>query len=147
MIADSEIDPKNIACIGISSQRASFITWNLKTGKHYHRWECHKKRDNGRLDENISVWIKFYDYDCCFRFIIWKDQRAANLVEEWNRSIMIRSLRMGAGILYTLTRKKRFLAGSVLKFMNMQVEIFHSQFSVYYLVHVRLSYFRLLLLT
>jgi len=39
MIADSGINSKNIACIGISSQRASFITWNLKTGKCYHRYK------------------------------------------------------------------------------------------------------------
>ncbi|KAG5326103.1 GLPK kinase, partial [Acromyrmex heyeri] len=89
----SGINSKNIACIGISSQRASFITWNLKTGKYYHR------------------------------FITWKDQRAATLVKEWNQSIMMRGLRMGASILYTFTRRKRFLAGSVIKFMNMQVTL------------------------
>ncbi|XP_012528178.1 putative glycerol kinase 5 [Monomorium pharaonis] len=89
----SGIDPKNIACIGISSQRASFITWNLKTGKYYHR------------------------------FITWKDQRAAALVDEWNRSLTMKGLRIGASFLYTITRKKRFLAGSVLKFMNMQVTL------------------------
>ncbi|XP_024872657.1 putative glycerol kinase 5 isoform X2 [Temnothorax curvispinosus] len=87
------IDPKDIACVGISSQRASFITWNIKSGKYYHK------------------------------FITWKDQRAATLVEEWNRSITMKGLRMGASILYTFTRKKRFLAGSVLKFMNMQVTL------------------------
>ncbi|XP_011881033.1 PREDICTED: putative glycerol kinase 5 [Vollenhovia emeryi] len=89
----SGIDPKNIACIGISSQRASFITWNKKTGKYYHK------------------------------FIIWKDQRASALVDEWNQSITMKGLRMGASILYTLTRNKRFLAGSVVKFMNMQVTL------------------------
>ncbi|KYQ60711.1 Putative glycerol kinase 5 [Trachymyrmex zeteki] len=89
----SGIDPKNIACIGISSQRSSFVTWNLKTGKYYHR------------------------------FITWKDQRAATLVKEWNQSIMMRGLRMCAGILYTFTRRKRFLAGSMLKFMNTQVTL------------------------
>jgi len=58
------------------------------------------------------------------RFITWKDQRAATLVKEWNQSIIMRGLRMGASILYTFTRRKRFLAGSMLKFMNMQVEMF-----------------------
>ncbi|XP_018403373.1 PREDICTED: putative glycerol kinase 5 [Cyphomyrmex costatus] len=89
----SGIDPKNITCIGISSQRASFVTWNLKTGKYYHR------------------------------FITWKDQRAATLVKEWNQSITMKCLRIGSKILYIFTRRKRFLAGSVLKFMNQQVTL------------------------
>ncbi|KAL0111907.1 hypothetical protein PUN28_013251 [Cardiocondyla obscurior] len=89
----SGIDPKNIACIGISSQRASFINWNIKTGKYYHK------------------------------FITWKDQRAAALVEEWNQSITMKGLRIGAGLLYTITRKKRFLAGKELKFMNEQISL------------------------
>ncbi|KAH0946986.1 hypothetical protein HN011_006730 [Eciton burchellii] len=89
----SGIDPKSIVCLGISSQRASFITWNLKTGEPYHK------------------------------FITWKDQRATNLVEEWNHSITMKGLRMGSHLLYVLTRNKRFLVGSVMKFMNMQVNL------------------------
>ncbi|XP_011648355.1 putative glycerol kinase 5 isoform X1 [Pogonomyrmex barbatus] len=89
----NKIDPKNIVCIGISSQRSSFITWNIKTGKYYHR------------------------------FITWKDQRATALVKEWNQSLTMKGLRMGSRILYTFTRNKRFLAGSVLKFMNLQVTL------------------------
>lgn len=90
---DSGIDPKSIVCLGISTQRASFVTWNLKTGKPYHK------------------------------FITWKDQRAANLVDEWNQSMSIKGLRMGSYILYIFTRNKRFLAGSIMKFMNMQVNL------------------------
>ncbi|XP_012232635.1 putative glycerol kinase 5 [Linepithema humile] len=89
----SGIDPRSIVSFGISSQRSSFITWNLKTGKYYHR------------------------------FIIWKDQRAAALVDEWNQSVTMKGLRAGAHILYMFTRSKRFLAGSVLKFMNIQVTL------------------------
>ncbi|XP_020294848.1 putative glycerol kinase 5 [Pseudomyrmex gracilis] len=88
---ESGIDPKSIVSLGISSQRASFITWDLKTGKHYHK------------------------------FITWKDQRAAKLADEWNQSLTMKGLRMASHILYMLTRNQRFLCGSVLKFMNMEV--------------------------
>ncbi|XP_011150642.1 putative glycerol kinase 5 isoform X2 [Harpegnathos saltator] len=87
----SKIDSRLIQSLGISSQRASFITWSLKTGLPFHR------------------------------FITWKDQRAATLVDEWNRSLIIKGLRMGSHFLYMLTKNKRFLAGSVMKFMNVQV--------------------------
>ncbi|CAL1676357.1 unnamed protein product [Lasius platythorax] len=92
-LKDSKIDPKSVVCFGISSQRSSFITWDLKTGRHYHK------------------------------FITWKDQRAATLVDEWNQSMTMRGLRIASRILYSLTRSKRFLAGSVLKFMNIQVSL------------------------
>ncbi|GAB1866198.1 Putative glycerol kinase 5 [Camponotus japonicus] len=92
-LKNSEIDPRSIVCFGISSQRASFITWNLKTGKHYHK------------------------------FITWKDQRASALVNEWNQSMTMKGFRIVSRILHTVTRNNRFLAGSVLKFMNMQVNL------------------------
>ncbi|XP_032681954.1 putative glycerol kinase 5 isoform X2 [Odontomachus brunneus] len=88
VLTDSNIDPTSIRSFGISSQRASFITWSLKTGLPYHR------------------------------FITWKDQRAAALVDEWNHSMTMKVVRMGARLLYMFTRNKRFLAGSVLKFLN-----------------------------
>ncbi|KAH0539310.1 putative glycerol kinase 5 [Cotesia glomerata] len=89
----SKIDVKLIACLGISTQRSSFISWNFETGKNYHR------------------------------IITWKDLRADSMVREWNSSLTMKSLRMGAHILYTLSRNKRFLAGSVLKLMNTQTTL------------------------
>ncbi|KAG8041727.1 hypothetical protein G9C98_007031 [Cotesia typhae] len=86
----SKIDVKLIACLGISTQRSSFISWNFETGKNYHR------------------------------IITWKDLRADSMVREWNSSLTMKSLRMGSHVLYTLSRNKRFLAGSVLKLMNTQ---------------------------
>lgn len=90
---NSKIDPKSIVCLGISCQRGSFTTWNMKDGKCYHK------------------------------FITWKDLRADALVKEWNSAMSIRGLRLGAHILYTLSRSKRFLAGSVFKFMNTQITL------------------------
>ncbi|XP_076283866.1 glycerol kinase 5 isoform X3 [Lasioglossum baleicum] len=56
-------------------------------------------------------------------FITWKDLRADSMVKEWNSSITMRSLRLGSQILYTLSRRKRFLAASVFKFMNTQISL------------------------
>ncbi|XP_043671784.1 putative glycerol kinase 5 [Vespula pensylvanica] len=89
----SGVDPSSFACFGISAQRGTFSCWNLLTGKHYHN------------------------------FITWKDLRADSMVKEWNHSIMIRGLRIVAYILYILSKSKRFLAGSVLKFMNTQITL------------------------
>ncbi|XP_023288385.1 putative glycerol kinase 5 [Orussus abietinus] len=83
----------SIACLGISTQRGSFTTWNPETGKHYHR------------------------------FITWKDLRADTLVQEWNSSMIMKSLRAGSHLLYMMSRSKRFLAGSVLKLMNTQMTL------------------------
>ncbi|KAG7210298.1 hypothetical protein KM043_011840 [Ampulex compressa] len=92
-IHDSGIEPSSIACLGISTQRCSFTTWNPQDGTYYHR------------------------------FITWKDLRADAMVKEWNKSITMKLFRSSARILYTLSRSKRFLAGSVFKFMNTQVSL------------------------
>ncbi|XP_032621552.1 glycerol kinase 5 isoform X3 [Chelonoidis abingdonii] len=49
-----------IAGLGISTQRGTFITWNKKTGKPFHN------------------------------FISWQDLRAADLVNSWNRGLMLK---------------------------------------------------------
>ncbi|XP_066603652.1 putative glycerol kinase 5 [Prorops nasuta] len=92
-VVESNVDPKAIVSMGISTQRATFTTWSLTTGKYYHR------------------------------FVTWKDLRADSLVNEWNNSLTMRGVRIGSNILYTLLRNKRFLAGSVFKFMNTQITL------------------------
>ncbi|PSN33677.1 hypothetical protein C0J52_18988 [Blattella germanica] len=89
----SGVLPERISCLGISSQRSSFLTWHRSTGKPFHN------------------------------FITWKDVRADGLVRQWNHSLTMKGLRAGARCLYTMTRSKRFLAGSVLKLMNAQVTL------------------------
>jgi putative glycerol kinase 5 len=54
------IKPQQIACIGISTQRSSFITWHRETGKPFHN------------------------------FITWKDVRADGLVRQWNESFKMK---------------------------------------------------------
>ncbi|XP_021931416.1 putative glycerol kinase 5 isoform X3 [Zootermopsis nevadensis] len=85
------IKPHQIACIGISTQRSTFITWHRETGKPFHN------------------------------FITWKDVRADGLVRQWNDSLKMKGLRMGAFCCHAISRSNRFLAGSVLKLMNSQV--------------------------
>ncbi|XP_076763083.1 glycerol kinase 5 [Xylocopa sonorina] len=92
-LEESGIKPESIACLGISTQRGTFTTWNLKDGKHYHN------------------------------FITWKDLRADSMVKEWNSSVTMKLMRVGSQILYTITRRKRFLACSVFKFMNTQMTL------------------------
>ncbi|CAO1420186.1 unnamed protein product [Diamesa tonsa] len=90
-LAKLNISAKELVCIGISTQRSTFTTWNKRTGKVFHN------------------------------FITWKDMRGNEIVQKWNNSLTLRALNVGARMIYTLTRSKRFLAGSVLKLMNNQV--------------------------
>lgn len=92
-VKGSGLKPESIACLGISTQRSSFTSWNMKDGKHYHR------------------------------FITWKDLRADSMVKEWNSSITLRGVRLGSRFLYAISKSKRFLAGSVFKFMNTQISL------------------------
>lgn len=59
-IADAQLSAKNIRCLGISTQRATFITWNKKTNAPLHK------------------------------FITWKDVRSDDLVKQWNKSATMR---------------------------------------------------------
>ncbi|XP_045395332.1 putative glycerol kinase 5 isoform X3 [Lemur catta] len=54
------IQMNQIVGLGISTQRATFITWNKKTGNHFHN------------------------------FISWQDLRAAELVKSWNSSLLMK---------------------------------------------------------
>uniref|UniRef100_A0A8C6D9L0 Glycerol kinase 5 n=1 Tax=Moschus moschiferus TaxID=68415 RepID=A0A8C6D9L0_MOSMO len=54
------IEMNQIVGLGISTQRATFITWDKKTGKHFHN------------------------------FISWQDLRAIELVKSWNSSLLMK---------------------------------------------------------
>ncbi|BFZ00353.1 hypothetical protein BsWGS_03393 [Bradybaena similaris] len=83
--------PQQITCMGITTMRATFVTWDRETGEPFHN------------------------------LITWQDLRAADYVSIWNKSYTLRALNIGAKILHVLMRKKRHLAASVLKFMSKQV--------------------------
>jgi sugar (pentulose or hexulose) kinase len=54
------VSPHQIACIGISAQRSSFVTWHRETGKPFHN------------------------------FVTWRDVRADGLVQQWNDSLTMK---------------------------------------------------------
>ncbi|XP_067143455.1 putative glycerol kinase 5 [Centruroides vittatus] len=90
-ILNGKLKPYQIACLGISSQRGTFITWEKDTGRPFHN------------------------------FISWKDLRASSICKEWNNSLRMKCLRWGSHILHLLSGKKRFLAAKVLKLSTAMV--------------------------
>lgn len=90
-LENSGVKPSQVASLGISSQRASFTIWNKITGKYYHN------------------------------FITWMDLRADKLVNEWNNSVSLRSLRFGGKVLHGLTRMPRWKAASIYTMINKSV--------------------------
>lgn len=90
-IKGASLTPANIASIGITCMRATFVTWDRETNKPFHN------------------------------LITWQDLRAANYVSTWNQSLTLRGLNVGAKLLHMVFRQRRHLAASVLKFMSSQV--------------------------
>lgn len=88
---DADLIPSQITCLGVSTQRASFVTW---------------RKDNGKPLHN---------------FITWKDLRADQLAKNWNGALWMKALKSSSYILYLFTRNKRFLAGSGIKVANNHV--------------------------
>lgn len=85
------ITAHDIACMGITTQRNTFLTWDRVTGKPFHN------------------------------FITWQDLRSRDIVKGWNNSFRMKVLNGGSSVLHMLTKQKRFLSASVLKFMSQQV--------------------------
>ncbi|XP_059164187.1 putative glycerol kinase 5 isoform X2 [Physella acuta] len=90
-IAASGLQPQQVTCMGITTMRATFVTWDRETGQPFHN------------------------------LITWQDLRASDYVSVWNKSYTLRTLNFGAKVLHMLMRKKRHLAASVLRFMTKQV--------------------------
>lgn len=59
-VKSANIDVKEIISLGLSCQRATFITWDKVTGEAFHN------------------------------LIIWKDERAAEVVEQLNKSLLLK---------------------------------------------------------
>ncbi|XP_039616292.1 putative glycerol kinase 5 [Polypterus senegalus] len=82
---------KQILTLGISTQRATFTTWSKETRKPFHN------------------------------FISWQDLRATELVKSWNSSYLMKVIHGCGKMLHFLTRQKRFLAASIIKFSTQHV--------------------------
>ncbi|XP_019060662.1 putative glycerol kinase 5 isoform X1 [Fukomys damarensis] len=92
-IKDAGIQMSQIVGLGISTQRATFITWNRKTGKHFHN------------------------------FISWQDLRATELVKSCNNSLLMKLFHSYCQVVYFFTRKRRFLTGSQYTFTTQHVSL------------------------
>ncbi|XP_043558724.1 putative glycerol kinase 5 isoform X3 [Chiloscyllium plagiosum] len=92
-VEDSGLNIKQMVALGISTQRATFVTWDKTTGRPFHN------------------------------FICWQDLRAVDLVRSWNKSFLLWVVHKSSGLLHFLTRKKRFLAASVIHFSTQHVSI------------------------
>ncbi|CAG2122977.1 unnamed protein product, partial [Medioppia subpectinata] len=66
--------------------RGTFITWDRETGQPFHN------------------------------FITWKDIRSEQLCNQWNQSMRMKCLKMGAKFVHFFSRSDRFLAASLLRF-------------------------------
>ncbi|MGH0119839.1 UNVERIFIED_CONTAM: hypothetical protein FKN15_043272 [Acipenser sinensis] len=82
---------KQITALGISTQRATFTTWSRKTGETFHN------------------------------FISWQDRRASELVTSWNNSFTMKALHGSSKVLHFITRRKQFLAASIITFSTQHV--------------------------
>lgn len=90
-VQDSGLQMGQMEALGISTQRATFTTWDRKTGRPFHN------------------------------FITWQDLRASELVEMWNQSYSMKALHGLMKILHVLTRQKRFHAASFMEFSTQHV--------------------------
>ncbi|XP_050164649.1 putative glycerol kinase 5 isoform X2 [Myiozetetes cayanensis] len=82
-----------IAGLGISTQRGTFMTWHKRTGKPFHN------------------------------FISWQDTRSAELVGSWNNSLLLKVIRVIFTVLHFLTGNDRYLAPSFLTFSTHQTSM------------------------
>ncbi|XP_067898677.1 putative glycerol kinase 5 isoform X2 [Heterodontus francisci] len=89
----SGLHMKQMVALGISTQRATFVTWDKTTGIPFHN------------------------------FICWQDLRAVELVRSWNESLLLWLVHKASGLLHFLTRQKRFLAASVIHFSTQHVSV------------------------
>uniref|UniRef100_A0A8C9KR93 Glycerol kinase 5 n=1 Tax=Serinus canaria TaxID=9135 RepID=A0A8C9KR93_SERCA len=84
---------RQIAGLGISTQRGTFITWHKRTGKPFHN------------------------------FISWQDLRSAELVNSWNNSLLLKVIHVIFTVLHFLTGNDRYLAPSFLTFSTHQASM------------------------
>ncbi|KAM4557099.1 glycerol kinase 5 [Fundulus diaphanus] len=90
-VQDAGVQMCQMEALGISTQRATFTTWDRRTGVPFHN------------------------------FISWQDQRAADLVKSWNRSCTMKIIHGVMKVAYFLTRHKRSLAASLIVFSTQHV--------------------------
>ncbi|XP_030633849.1 putative glycerol kinase 5 [Chanos chanos] len=92
-VEDSGLEMKQMQALGISTQRATFTTWDRHSGKPFHN------------------------------FITWQDLRSADLVRAWNGSMTLKLIHGVSSLLHLLTRQKMFQAASILVFSTQHITL------------------------
>ena len=90
-LSSCQLDPAKAVSMGITCQRNTFLLWSRNTG-----------------------------LPLC-NMITWQDCRAANVCKEWNGSMQLKLLNVGAGMMHFVTRSKRFLAASIITLTTQHV--------------------------
>lgn len=84
----ANIDAENVLCLGLSVQRSTFITFDKITGRPFHQ------------------------------LITWQDRRGDKIVRQFNGSLLLKAVNVGASILHFFTRSNRFKQASRLRIEN-----------------------------
>lgn len=92
-VHDSGLQMSQMEALGISTQRATFTTWHRKTGKPFHN------------------------------LIGWQDLRTAEMTKSWNNSYTMKAVHGVMKMLHFLSRRKRFLAASLVVFTPQHVSM------------------------
>ncbi|XP_077472415.1 glycerol kinase 5 isoform X5 [Stigmatopora argus] len=90
-VKDAAVQMHQMEALGISTQRATFTTWDRRTGVPFHN------------------------------FISWQDRRAAALVASWNKSCTLKVIRGLMKALHFVTGQRRALAASQVVFSTQHV--------------------------
>ncbi|XP_077579777.1 glycerol kinase 5 [Stigmatopora nigra] len=90
-VKDAAVQMHQVEALGISTQRATFTTWDRRTGVPFHN------------------------------FISWQDRRAAALVTSWNKSCLLKLIRGLMKALHFVTGQRRALAASQVVFSTQHV--------------------------
>ncbi|CRL00243.1 CLUMA_CG013516, isoform A [Clunio marinus] len=87
-LKDAKRNAENVMCLGISVQRATFITFDKHSGKPFHQ------------------------------LISWKDQRGDKITKKFNKSLLLKVIHVGSDFLHFFTRSNKFKQTKNLKLEN-----------------------------
>ncbi|XP_035133652.1 glycerol kinase 5 isoform X1 [Callithrix jacchus] len=115
------IQMSQIVGLGISTQRATFITWNKdldESGNH------HSQQTDPRTESQAPYVLTHRKTGNHFHnFISWQDLRAVELVKSWNNSLLMKLFHSSCRVLHFFTRSKRLFSASLFTFTTQQTSL------------------------
>ncbi|KAB1283297.1 putative glycerol kinase 5 [Camelus dromedarius] len=111
------IEMNQIVGLGISTQRATFITWNNIDPELVEFLIRQISSQN-----TVSIFLRKTG-NHFHNFISWQDLRAIELVKSWNSSLLMKLIHSSCRVLHFFTRSKRFLAASLFTFTTQHVSL------------------------